>query len=433
MIPIFYDKEKRRLKIVDLDSAKSIKFLIKNKHFIEGLWIKETAFLDMLEKSSSAKLAIVLQNWAKSTIKIKFKSRPFLNNNFVAIFSKEEFSTIILKKEESKTFIQKTFENKLKIANHSNKLYFDASKINYLFAFYFAHFVDLKTVRLLLSKLDKFMWIKWNNKAYSFEFKDNILSINFIFDSKNQALNTIEKYKNSLNQNFNLNCLHWDVKEVDSDFGNIWNIIVDLLNKASNDKKVAPFLFLENLEIENVSIIEDISKNKIDINTWDHKLVRNWSNEKIRYKVYDFDYNDTKVIEQIIAFFKNSSPDKHEDNIYKINNVIAQKLINEEINLEKVLFLITDEINAFNTQVFKQLNLCLYQPINAKLFYNIEKAKPPLIFIDNLSTNLNNINENIARKNLIQFCIREKIHVVFPFDVIEKLEIKTKNNILLFW
>ncbi|WP_404911840.1 hypothetical protein [Mesomycoplasma hyopneumoniae] len=87
IVPLTYDVDLKRIRINDVFSLPALKFIIKNKNLLSGLWITQADFVELLEEKFQKIFFNSLTNWQKQIISIKFKKKFFFQQPFSGFFS----------------------------------------------------------------------------------------------------------------------------------------------------------------------------------------------------------------------------------------------------------------------------------------------------------------------------------------------------------
>ncbi|MXR64206.1 hypothetical protein DR090_03405, partial [Mycoplasma hyopneumoniae] len=266
---------------------------------------------------------------------------------------------------------------------------------------------------------------------FSFE---NILIMQICAKSTT-ILEKIKNYYKNYLKNHNLTTfLFWLIIDLDRKINYDWKIEIqkffDLIIKEKTnflELKSSRKLFRQIIETNEIQPLFNIENYKIG-------EVKDFKNHKIFYQVYDFDFYNSQKISDLLKFFTEKSNFDHSSKIYKINDVIAQKMRNLVLDFQKFTFLITSETKIAEMDLSYIDNLCYQKTVDSKLFYYLNTKKPPLLFLnDNFNALEKNEANDIIISSLGEYAKKEKIKLVIKKEMIRRFNFSQKNFPLYYW
>ncbi|MBG0730877.1 hypothetical protein [Mycoplasma sp. 'Moose RK'] len=434
IIPFSYEPELKRIRINDVFTLSSLKFVVKNNNLLDGLWTNQTDFLALFEKDSQKIFLESLENWKENTIEIKFKKRWFLNNRFQVCFQSEpQFGFVLI--EIQRNFLEISKIRKFFKNHFVEKLTHDPEKPCFLASFYFPFKINKD-----FSK-NFFLW--YNKKFFFLRMISDFSILNFenilIIQISAKSVRKLEKIKN-----------HYKLNTKNYKIGNfLYWLIVNFDKKIDYDWKSEIYKFFDQIIAEKTNFLEVNTSGKyfeiinqkaqnlpfyFNINDYKMRQIYEFDSKNPVYQVYNFDFFESKKIEKLMEFFNQTQQVDHSNRIYKINYVIAQKLKNLPIDFAKFTFLIEDEINIPAEEIDHIENIFYKKVVDSQLFYYLDICKPKILFVSVQEDTIGgNDIEDIIMISLGNYARKEKIKVVFDHKIIKKFNFSNKNFPLYYW
>lgn len=433
IVPLTYDVDLKRIRINDVFSLPALKFIIKNKNLLSGLWITQADFVELLEDKFQKIFFNSLTNWQKQIISIKFKKKFFFNNHFQVFFQAKPENGFVIQEVEKPFFSlrknKKIFKNRI-----VEKLILNFELPSFLIAFSFPAKISTEFIKnFFLAYNKKFLFLKKISDFQIFSF-ENILIMQICAKSTT-ILEKIKNYYKNYLKNHNLTTfLFWLIIDLDHKINYDWKIEIqkffDLIIKEKTnflELKSSRKLFRQIIETNEIQPLFNIENYKIG-------EVKDFKNHKIFYQVYDFDFYNSQKISDLLKFFTEKSNFDHSSKIYKINDVIAQKMRNLVLDFQKFTFLITSETKIADIDLSYIDNLCYQKTVDSKLFYYLNTKKPPLLFLnDNFNALEKNEANDIIISSLGEYARKEKIKLVIKKEMIRRFNFSQKNFPLYYW
>ncbi|ATP59567.1 hypothetical protein [Mesomycoplasma dispar] len=434
VIPLTYDPELKRIRVSDVFSLPSLKYIIKNKNLLSGLWITQDDFVALLEKPYQQIFLSSLKNWKKKTIWIKFHKRFLFNNHFQVFFQAKPKNGFVIQ-EVQKTILDTKRNKKIFKDRVVDKLILNFEHPSFLVAFSFPFQISTDFVKNFFIFYNKKILFFKKISNFSILHFDNILVMQICAKSA-KLLEKIKNYYKYYAKNHNLgNFLFWTIINLDRKVNYDWKIEIHkffdfIVNRKTN------FLEIKSDDKNFKQIIENNSLKPFIFNVNDYKYaeIYQFSTNQLAYEIYNFDFYHSQKIEQLIRFFAANSNFDHSKKIYKINYIIAQKMRNLPIDFQKFIFLIESEINSPDADISYINNVCFQKTVDSKLFYYLDIEKPPILFIED-RINFSDVNESndIIFSSLGEYARKEKVKLVMKKDMIEKFNFLNKNFPLYYW
>ncbi|MDW2930451.1 hypothetical protein R7X80_01150 [Mesomycoplasma ovipneumoniae] len=434
LIPFTYDADLKRIRVSDVFSLPSLKYIVENNNLLTGLWVSQSDFISLLEEPYQKLFLSRIDHWRKGSITVKFQKRFLFNNNFQVFFQDNSKNGFVLIQIQKSIFdiakYKKTFKNRL-----VDKLILDFASPSFLVSFSFPFEISAdfaKNFYILYNKILPFFVKISNFSIFHFE---NILIMQICAKSPKMLEKIRNSYKNFAKAHNLGNFLSWVIINLDSQINYDWKIEIKKFFNLIIAKK-ASFLEVNSSSGQFKSIIDNKSQVQQTFNIQSHFLahIYQFDNKNPVYSVFDLDFHSNQKIDEILKFLTQNPSYDHSQNIYKINYIIAQKLRNFPIDFGKLTFLIETEINIPETNISHIPNICYQKIVDSKLFYYLAINKPPFLFIKNLNdfTDFSDGND-IVVSSLGEYARREKVKVVFKKQDITKFNFGNKNFPLYYW
>lgn len=433
-IPFTYDSELKRIRVSDVFSLPSLKYTLRNKNLLSGLWITEDDFISLLEKPYQQIFLSILKNWEKKTILVEFKKKMLFNNHFQVFFQEKPENGFVIQ-EVHKPIIdlnknKEIFENRI-----VDKLILNFENSSFLVAFNFPFQISVEFVKnFFISYNKKFLFFK-QISDFTILYFENILIMQICAQSPKFLEKIKNYYKNYVKiHNFKI-FLFWTIIDLDRKINYDWKIEIYKFFDHIINKKI-DFLEIKSSSQTFKTIIENAKNMTTTFNINDYKFgeIYEFSTNKLAYQVYNFDFYQSQKIDNLIRFLTTNSNFDHSRKIYKINYVVAQKLRNLPIEFQKFIFLIESEINMLDIDISHINNICYQKIVDSKLFYYLDIEKPSILFIaDQITFKESTDSNDIIISSLAEYARKEKIKIIMKKEMIAKFNFSNKNFPLYYW
>lgn len=403
-IPITYDKLKKRLRISNIESSKFVSKVFSNKNFSECMWVSEEDFLAMLKKSSSIKLAILLQNWNKNKTNIYLKTKLFAKKEFEILFSNDPHKSFVLIPIQ-KTYKLTNFLIKKSNFEVDNKINILNTKYEFLFLFYLNSNLSNFQIQEFFLSFNSLFLKKIKGIKFKISHINQIIIVNYAFktslDAKMKIEQTIKFFK-TRSKIFR----HWAIVDISNYKENIADIVSICLERASSNNG---FYLFKHSDLKELDID---SHKKINFERVSKQIWK--SNSNINLKLINLNIFNNEKIEQIINFFKSSHRLIHQGKIYYINKKILEEILKENLDTNDIDFFLNDLTDSELVFFSKKIKFSYSATLDDRLFFVLTLYKPKYLFINSSLDIKDQSSEHTIFSFLTDYLSKEKINLVLP-------------------